>query len=96
MILSIPFRFGGDGTAQVVEQHSDEGIAQQIGVLILTRQGTRELVPGFGVHDPTWSDLDLVEVNAGLSIFGPPARVTRLASEWIDDHTERIVLEFAR
>lgn len=93
-ILSIPFRFGPDGRAATVEQDSTDGVAEQIAVLILTHAGERVLVPSFGIADPTWAGLDLVEINAGLQRFGPPARVTQVRSEFVDSHTERVLLEF--
>lgn len=71
-ILAFPFRFSLDGRAAVVEQGSDEGLRQQIGVLAVTRTGERRLRPGFGLADPVFDGFAPSELAAKLELYGPP------------------------
>lgn len=77
-LFSWPFRLSVDGTVATVDADSDQATAEQIGVLILTRVGERELAPGFGIPDPTFAVLEPGAVTAGLALFGPPAHVDRV------------------
>lgn len=74
-LLAYPVRFA-DGRARVVDSLADAGITQQIALLCKVRRGERVLVPAFGVPDPTFrAGVDLVEINAGLALFGPDVQV---------------------
>lgn len=75
-ILSWPFRLGVDGAIVTVDQDDPQADAEQVAVLLLTRPGERDLVPGFGVPDPTFAALRPAEVNGAAAIFGPPVKIT--------------------
>lgn len=78
-VLAHPFALAGNAVA-VVDDGSDTGAAQEIALLCATRLGERELVPGYGIPDPAFDALELAEINAGLTLYGPPGvSVTDLA-----------------
>lgn len=93
-ILSQPFRVLSNGNVATVEQNSDQGNAEQIGVLASTYLGERPLSPGFGVTDPTFGSLHPSEVLAGLSLFGPPVEVSDIRASWESDSTQLITIDF--
>lgn len=74
-VLSHPLRLGPDRGFHKVEQDTDDSLAEQLAVLLLTKQGERPLVPAFGVPDPTFRVLSADEVNLSVSLFGPPVTV---------------------
>ena len=70
-VLAHPFRLTGNAVA-TVDDTSDAGAAQEIALLCATRIGERDLVPGYGIPDPAFDQLELGVVNAGLALYGPP------------------------
>lgn len=75
-VLSHPLRLGPDGGFLKIEQDSDDSLAEQLAVLLLTKQGERSLVPTFGVPDPTFRLLSEDEINLSVALFGPPISVS--------------------
>lgn len=94
-LLAHPFRLERNGAVATVEDDTDDANAQAIAVLALTRKGERVLVPRFGLTDPLFARVALADLNLGLTDYGPPVRVTDLATTYPDDRTERVVLTYA-
>lgn len=70
-LLAWPVRFAG-GRARTIDGDTDAGVSQRIELLCKVRRGERPLVPAFGIPDPAFrAGVDLVEINAGLALFGP-------------------------
>jgi hypothetical protein len=93
-LLSHPFRLEANGAVATVEDGTEEAAAEGIAVLVLTRRGERDLVPGFGMTDPTFDALSVAELNVGLAEYGPDVIVTDVAITYPNDRTERIELAF--
>jgi hypothetical protein len=93
-ILSHPFRLAPRGAVAVVEQDSDQGHAEQLAVLCLTRIGERPLVPGFGITDPTFAGIDPTEIVAGLAEHGPAVTLTDVQAQFEDDSTQLVRIDF--
>lgn len=93
-ILSHPFRFIG-GRAATVDQASDEGNAEQIAVLILTRRGERMLVPDFGIDDPTFDGVSPTDISLGLTLFGPPVVVEDITTAYPNATTQEVTVHYA-
>ena len=74
--MSHPFRLAPSGRVAVVEQGSPDHDVELVAALVSTRKGERELVPDFGVTDPTFGALERAEVTTGLKLFGPEVRVS--------------------
>lgn len=68
-----PFRFTPAGDVATVEEGSDLAAAQAIIIIAGVAPGERELVPGFGLADPTFGDglVDVPGLNAQLALYGP-------------------------
>ena len=93
-ILSHPFRLASNGTVATVEQDSDQGRAEQLAVLCLTRIGERDLAHGFGITDPTFNGVDTAEIVAGLAEYGPPIELRDLQASYEDDSTQLVQIDF--
>lgn len=93
-VLSHPFRIDATGAAATVEEGSDSAHAEAIAVIVMTRQGERDLVPTFGITDPTFAGIDVAEVNVCLDDFGPPITVTAVEVTNPTDTTERVTLAY--
>lgn len=89
--IAHPFRLVA-GRVASVPVGSDAAINQHIAVLATTRRGERPLVPAFGITDPAFRAVDIAEVNAGLSLFGPAVRVTGTDMRIIDTTTVAVTL----
>jgi hypothetical protein len=93
LILSHPFRFEG-GRAAVVEQGSDEGVAEQIAVLVMTITGERELVPAFGIEDPAFNGVDASDITAGLELFGPDVEIVDIEVRDASPTRQEVIVKY--
>lgn len=93
-LISHPFRLEANGAVATVEDDTDEAYAEGIAILCLTRQGERPLVPGFGITDPTFTGLDLAELNVLLGDYGPPVEVTDTVVTYPTETTQRVEFAF--
>lgn len=87
-ILSFPFRLAVDGTVAVVAQGSDRADAEQIGVLLSTIQGERDLQPGFGIPDPAFNGIQPGVVAAQVAMWGPRVKVKTVSSQKAGNETD--------
>jgi hypothetical protein len=94
LVFAHPFSIVG-GHIATVESESDQGQAQEIAVLCSTRRGERALVPDYGISDPVGVGVDLAEINAGLTVYGPAGlQVVDSDITYPDDHTQVATLSF--
>jgi hypothetical protein len=94
-ILSHPFRLGPTGAAATVEDGSTAANAEAIAVLLMTRRGERPMAPDFGITDPTFAELDVAELDAGLALWGPDGvTVTDVSMVARDDLSAEVVISF--
>lgn len=97
-LLSFPFRIDRvSGQAATVTVGSDQEAAEAIALLALTRPGERELCPGFGSRDPSYSrtvDL-LAEVRTGLTLWGPDGVTVDQQDTYLDPDVGVLVSTFA-
>jgi hypothetical protein len=75
-VLSYPFRLNASGQAATVEQDSEDQYAELLAALVLTRPGERDLVPGFGIPDPTFVGIDVGALEGAAAVFGPDVTIT--------------------
>lgn len=93
-LLSHPFRLERSGAVATVEDDTDQAYAEGIAVLALTRRGERQLVPAFGIADPTLDHLAAADLNVGLTDYGPPVRIVDLTAVPTSDVTQAVTLTF--
>lgn len=93
-ILSHPFRVLTNGQVATVEQDTEAADAEQIAALALTVRGERELVPAFGLTDPTLNGIVAAELVAGIGRFGPPVRIESVTTTTVDELTELVEVRF--
>jgi len=92
-LLSHPFRLTPGGDVATVEDGTEDAAAEALAVLVLTRKGERELVPDFGVTDPTAQGLNLAELAVGLIDYGPSGvTVEEVTVTYPTDTLERVEL----
>lgn len=85
--LAIPFRFGGNGHAVVVEQDSDADVEACVEAIVRTPLGARAELPTFGVDDGAFSGgLNSDEVIEAISIHEPRAEPD-VVSAFLDAET---------
>jgi hypothetical protein len=74
--LLVPFAIGDTGSAATVEQGTVAEITQCVAMLLGTRPGTRLMVPGFGLPDPTFAGVNPTAVRALAAKYEPRATVS--------------------
>lgn len=94
-VISHPFRLAPTGEVATVLDGTEQANAEAIAVLVSTRIGERVLVPGFGISDPVFAEVDEAEVNAGLATYGPPdVNVTAITIDYPTDTAAAIRIDF--
>jgi hypothetical protein len=78
-LISYPFRLTANGSVATIEEGL-EYYGEELAVLIKTIPGERELVPEYGISDPTFQSISEIELIEKLSIFGPPIKITSVDS----------------
>ena len=81
-LISYPFRLASDGSVVTLEEGLDY-YADELAMLIKTNPGERELVPEYGLSDPTFSAVSEIELTEKVSLFGPPVTITAVESDVI-------------
>lgn len=93
-LLSFPLRLLPNGSIATVEQNSDEGDAEGVIQLLLTRIGERRLTPGFGMPDPAFAGFEPTALAAALALYGPPVAPTHVEVLAETDTVQRVRIEF--
>jgi hypothetical protein len=93
-ILSVPFRLAENGAVAVVTQGSDQANAEQIGVLLTTIQGERQMVPGFGLPDPAFTGIKAGVIAAQVAMWGPPVDIELVSSTPVNGSETDVTVTF--
>lgn len=93
-VISYPFRLDAGGQVATVEQGSDAASAEQIGLLLLIRQGERPLVPDFGVTDMVGQGLNEAELVAAITTFGPDVDIRDVDIREAGDGVQQVTVTF--
>lgn len=93
-LLAFPFRLAANGRAATVEQDDELGDAQRVAAIATTVRGERELVPGFGITDPTLAGIDPAELAAGVALYGPDVRIGPITVRPLSDTAQAVAVTF--
>lgn len=92
-LLAYPVRLGSNGTFVDVEDGEDY-YAQEIACLIQTQPGERELVPDYGIDDPTFSEFDRLELASKIEAFGPPVDIQDVIIQVVNDQVISVEVKY--
>lgn len=90
--FKIPFTILTDGTAETVQQDTSEDVVQCVAVLFGTAPGTRLMLPGYGITDPTFAGINQVIVQAAVKQWEPRATVSM---QYTPDGVEQVAVTVA-
>jgi phage baseplate assembly protein W len=94
--FALPFRVNTSGSAAVLDQDSEEEIAQCVRVLMSTTVGERIELPDYGIPSPVFSTMsthDDADMAAAVGKWEP--RATALVhSTVIDESLRHVLVEF--
>ena len=93
-LISHPFRLRPNGTVYTVDQNSGDADAQQVAMILLTKIGERQAVPGFGVTDYTFTVPDVNQIVGAISLYYPGVTLENVKAVWEDDGFLRMEIEF--
>jgi hypothetical protein len=93
-VLAFPFRLDRTGRIATVEQDSEDDIAQQLAMLILTRPEERPLTPGYGTPDPAFEGFDPLLLAAAAEEFGPDVEIEDITVLDRGDGTQDVTINF--
>lgn len=94
-LIAYPFRISPAGTVATVDEGTDEQLAQELAIAVLTRTGERILVPEFGLDDPAFRGFDEDALRLHLDLFGPPVQIEQVRTEYVSSTQQDVVIEFA-
>ena len=83
-LISYPFRVASDGSIATTEDGMDY-YAEELAMLTKTTPGERELVPDYGIEDPTFNDFNRMDLLEKVAIFGPPVQIHSTSSKFTRD-----------
>lgn len=92
-LISYPFRFH-NGVLVTTEDGMDY-YAEELAMLIKTHPGERELVPDYGIEDPTFNNLNRSELLEKISLFGPPVEIESSTSQFLPNGRIAINLSYS-
>ncbi len=93
-LISFPFRLTGTGEVAVVEQGSDEQVAQMLAAVLMTVSGERMLAPDFGTQDPAFDSVSRSSLEAQVRLWRIPATVTEVTSRFVSDAVQDVTVSF--
>lgn len=93
-LMSFPMRLAPTGSMVTMDEDDPAYYAELVGVLIATHEGERELVPSFGMRDPTFTTFDAQELANKVELFGPPVRIVTVSERFVDATTVDVRVEF--
>lgn len=93
-LLAFPFQINGAGFAVTLPDNSDDYYAQEIAIISLTHKGERELVPDFGITDPSFDALDEAEFIEQVELFGVPVDIRSIQQEYASAQRAVITVTF--
>jgi len=93
-VLSFPFRVGQFGAALTVEQGNETYYKEQIGCLLLTKQGERPIRPNFGMPDIVFSGFQYSSFQSQVQRELPEVTNITATIVEINDTTETVVVNF--
>ena len=93
-LISHPFRLRPNGTVYTVDQNSGDADAQQVAMILLTKIGERQAVPGFGVTDYTFAVPDVNQIVGAISLYYPGVTLENVKAVWEDNGFLRMEIEF--
>jgi len=95
-VISHPFRFSRTGEVVTLEDETTAANREGVLVTALTGKGERPMVPDFGIEDPPFSEVDMVELDACCALYGPPGvRIADVTTTYDGDEPyARTVIEF--
>lgn len=94
-LIAYPFRLDPSGSLATALEGSDEQLAQELAVAVLTRPEERVLAPDFGVADPVFRGFDEDALRLHIDLFGPPVDLDDVAVQFLDDTHEDVVVTFS-
>lgn len=95
-LISHPFRLAPGGGIALVEDTTDQYIAEQLAMLVLTRPGERPLVPDLGLADPTFVGFDASSLQEQVDAFAPPCRVVSVDMDYTGSASQQVQITFDR
>lgn len=94
-LIAYPFRVTPGGDVATVDEGSDEQLAQELAIAVLTRTGERPLVPAFGITDPTFVGIDEDALRLHVDLYGPPVDLEQVKVRFLTETTQDVVIHFS-
>lgn len=88
--FALPFSLTANGGVAVTQQDSIDDISQCVEMALGCTQGTRLVVPDFGVTDPTFTDVSPGTLEQQVKVYEPRAELAITVS-WPSGTTEASV-----
>lgn len=91
--MTFPFTLR-DGVVATAPDDSDDYYAAELAHLVMTHEGEREIVPQYGISDPTFQAFDDIEFVGKVGIFGPPVNITGVTQGYNNNNQLDVTVAF--
>jgi hypothetical protein len=92
-LISYPFRLSVNGSVATIEEGEDY-YGDELAMLVRTVPGERELVPTYGIQDPTFGAFNRFELLQKISTFGPPIDIVNTSSYFVSDGRVKVNISY--
>lgn len=93
-LIGFPFRVTNTGSVAVRSDGSEQCYTEELAILMLTKPGERELVPQYGISDPSFDDFTKSELLQRANMFCPDIQITDIQSSYPRNGEHRLVVEY--
>lgn len=93
-LISFPFRLMPNGSVATREDGDPDLYSEELAVMMKTVPGERELVPLFGLNDPTFQGFDVQDLVDAVELFGPPVTIAAVATNYVSDGVQDVTVSF--
>lgn len=96
-LFTYPFHVQPDGSVAKTPD-GENYYAQELVNLILTDPGERSLVPDYGIDDPVFNSLNIVELLGKIEMYGPPVNIdtdSGVTTTWVRDGVATVNVNYS-
>jgi hypothetical protein len=94
-LIAYPFQLAPAGSVATAEQDTDEQLAHEIAVAILTSPRERLMATDYGIADPAFAGFEADALRLSNDTHGPPVSIDEVTLRFIDDRTQDVVVYFS-
>lgn len=94
-LIAFPFEMDESGGIRTQEDGTDEYAQSELMMILAVNTGERELVPGFGIPDPRFSEVDTHAIATCTQVFAPHITIGKIDDTFVSGYEQRVEIEYS-